>query len=155
MAVEMIYHVGFVVSDIEKSLKWYTEVLGLQVEREIRELSGEWLSAVTGMENSRLKLAWVGTGNGCSIELDQYITPLGSDDPPSLLQNDVRASHVGIQVDDVHAEYRRMSGLGVKFAGPPPAKLDNEFPWANCAIFLQDPDGNWIELLERSQPPTA
>ncbi len=152
MTVQMIYHVGFVVRDLEQSVKWYTEVLGLQVEREPRELSGEWISAVTGFENSRMKMAWVGTGNGCSIELDQYISPPGSDSPPTVAQNDVRASHVGIQVDDVHAEYQRMSRLGVKFAAPPPVKLNNEFPWANCAVFLLDPDGNWIELLERNQP---
>lgn len=155
MAVQMIYHVGFVVSDLEQSLEWYTEVLGLQVEREPRELSGEWISAVTGFEDSRMKMAWVGTGSGCSIELDQYVTPPGSDDPPTASQNDVRASHVGIQVDDVHAEYQRMSELGVKFAGAPPVKLDNEFPWANCAVFLQDLDGNWIELLERGPAPSA
>ena len=155
MTVQMIYHVGFVVCDLEKSLKWYTEVLGLQVEREPRELSGEWISAVTGLDNSRMKMAWVGTGNGCSIELDQYISPPSSDSPATLAQNDVRASHVGIQVDDVHAEYRRMSQLGVKFAGAPPVKLNNEFPWANCAVFLQDPDGNWIELLERNRPSTG
>ena len=99
-----------------------------------------------------MKMAWVGVGGQASIELDQYVTPEGSADPPSPQQNDVRASHVGVQVDDVHAEYDRMSALGVKFAGPPPVKLDNEFPWANCAVFLQDPDGNWIELLERPAP---
>jgi catechol 2,3-dioxygenase-like lactoylglutathione lyase family enzyme len=155
MTAQMIYHVGFIVDDLEKSLEWYTNVLGLQVEREIREVSGEWISAVTGFENTRLKMVWVGTGNGCSIELDQYVTPPGSDNPPTSARNDVRASHVGIQVDDVHAEYQRMSKLGVKFAGPPPVKLDNEFPWANCAVFLQDPDGNWIELLERNPPPAG
>lgn len=152
MAVEMIYHIGFVVSDVERSLKWYTEVLGFQVEREVRELSGEWISAVTGFENSRLKMAWVGTGNGCSIELDEYVIPASSDSPSALRQNDVTAAHVGIQVDDVHAEYQRLSQLGVQFAGTPPEKLPNKFPWAKCAAFLQDPDGNWIELLERESP---
>ena len=39
------------------------------------------MSAVTGFENSRLKMARVGTGNGCSIELDQCVSPAGSDDP--------------------------------------------------------------------------
>ena len=155
MTAQMIYHVGFIVDDLEKSLEWYTNVLGLQVEREIREVSGEWISAVTGFENTCLKMVWVGTGNGCSFELDQYVSPPGSNNPPTSARNDVRASHVGIEVDDVHAEYQRMSKLGVKFAGPPPVKLDNEFPWANCAVFLQDPDGNWIELLERNPPPAG
>lgn len=155
MAMQMIYHVGFVVSDIERSLKWYTEVLGLKVEREVRELEGEWISAVTGFEKSRMKMVWVGTGDGCSIELDQYITPPGSESPAVQGRNDVRASHVGIQVDDVHEEYRRLSQLGVKFAGPPPEKRPNKYPWAKCAAFLQDPDGNWIELLERDPSPSA
>ena len=34
MVVLMIYHVGFVVRDLAKSLEWFTEVLGLQVERD-------------------------------------------------------------------------------------------------------------------------
>lgn len=152
MAVQMIYHVGFIVSDIEQSLRWYTDVLGLKVEREIRELSGEWISAVTGFTATKLKMAWVGVGDGCSIELDQYIAPPGSDAPCPSHRNDVGAAHVGIQVDDVHAEYERLLDLGVKFAGPPPPRLPNKFPWAKCAAFLQDPDGNWIELLERDPP---
>ena len=152
MVVQLIYHVGFIVSDVERAVKWYTEVLGLKLEREVRELSGEWISAVTGFEGTRMKMAWVGTGDGCSIELDQYIFPPGSDSPQEQARNDLRASHVGIQVDDVHAEYQRLSNLNVKFAGPPPEKAHNPYPWANCAVFLQDPDGNWIELLERDAP---
>jgi lactoylglutathione lyase len=153
MAMQMIYHVGFIVSDIELSLKWYTEVLGLKVEREIRELEGEWISAVTGFESTKMKMVWVGTGEGYSIELDQYISPPGSETPAMQDRNDVRAAHVGIQVDDVHAEYQRLSELGVLFAGSPPEKLPNKYPWARCATFLQDPDGNWIELLEREPAP--
>ena len=41
MAVQMVCHVGFVVNDLERSLEWFTKVLGFQVERQIRELSGE------------------------------------------------------------------------------------------------------------------
>lgn len=155
MGVESIYHAGVVVSDLERSLKWYTEVLGLQVERPIRELGGEWISKVTGYENTRLKMAWVGTGDRCSIELNQYLEPNGASGPNRRGRNDVGASHVGIQVNDVHAWYKRLSAQGVEFAGAPPPKLpDVKFPWAKCAVYLQDPDGNWLELLERD-PPAA
>ncbi|MCI0871684.1 MAG: VOC family protein [Chloroflexi bacterium] len=34
MVVRMIFHVDFLVSDLEKSLEWYTAALGLQVERD-------------------------------------------------------------------------------------------------------------------------
>ena len=153
MEIESIYHAGFVVSDIERSLKWYTEVLGLQIERPIRELEGEWISMVTGYESTRMRMVWLGTGGNCSIELNQYIEPEGSSGPNNRERKDVGAAHIGMQVDDVNEWYARLSAQGVKFAGPPPPKLQNvKFPWARCAVQLQDPDGNWLELLEHPKP---
>ena len=49
MAVPMIYHVGFVVSDLAKSLEWYTEVLGLQVERDTPGAQGSGSGAACGV----------------------------------------------------------------------------------------------------------
>ncbi len=154
MTVQSIYHVGVVVSDLERSLEWYTNVLGLEVERPTRELTGDWISQVTGFENTRMKMAWVGTGGECSIELNEYVEPAGESGPADRDRNDVGTSHVGLEVDDVHAWYDRLSAAGVEFAGPPPPKLPNvTYPWARCAVYLRDPDGNLLELLERDPRP--
>ena len=152
--VKMIYHAGMVVKDLEKSLKWYTEVLGLKIERPIREITGEWISQVTGYENTKLRMVWVGTDGDCSIELNQYMEPPGLVDAIKRQRNDVGATHIGLEVDSVHEWYKRLSKLGVTFAAPPPPPLKNvKYPWARCAVYMQDPDGNWLELLERDPPP--
>ena len=156
MTVQSIYHFGVVVSDLEKSLEWYTKVLGLQVERPTRELSGEWISKVTGYENTLMKMAWVGTGGETSIELNQYLEPAGVGAVVDRRRNDVGTSHIGLEVDDVHAWYERLHAAGVEFAGPPPPRLsDVAYPWARCAVYLRDPDGNWLEILERDPPPES
>lgn len=155
MGVQSIYHTGVVVGNLERSLKFYVETLGLKIERPTRELAGEWISAATGHPNTRLRMVWVGTGDDYSIELLEYQQPLGDKGPNMGRRNDVGAMHIGMIVDDVHAWYERLSAQGVTFAGPPPPKQDAKFPWARCAVCLQDPDGNWIELLEREPAPTA
>ena len=155
MGVETIYHTGIVVSDLERSLRFYMETLGLTIERPTREITGEWISAVTGHADTSLRMVWVGTGDGYSIELLEYRQPPGDKGPNERGGNDVGAMHVGMIVDDVHAWYARLSAQGVTFAGPPPPKQDAKFPWARCAAYLQDPDGNWLELLEREPVPTG
>jgi len=153
LAVESIYHTGIVVSDLERALDFYVGTLGLKVERETRELAGEWISSVTGFPGTRLKMVWVGTGDGYSIELLEYGEPGGDKSPGTRERHDAGAMHVGMIVDDVHAWYERLSAQGIRFAGRPPPKQDVKFPWARCAAYLQDPDGNWLELLEREPAP--
>ena len=141
-------------SDIDRSVEWYTQVLGLQVERPMRELSGEWISKVTGFEDTRMRMIWLGTGDGCSIELNQYLYPPGEKSGPVRGRNDVGTTHVGLEVDDVNEWYERLSRQGVEFAGPPPPMLtEAKYPWAKCAVYLRDPDGNWLEILERDPAP--
>ena len=153
MEVESIYHTGIVVRDLERSLRFYVGTLGLKIERPTRELSGDWISTVTGYPGTRLRMVWVGAGDGYSIELLEYQEPAGGKGPNERARNDVGTMHVGMIVDDVHAWYERLSAQGVRFAGAPPPKQDVKFPWARCAAYLQDPDGNWLELLEREPAP--
>ena len=43
MDIETIYHSGLIVSDMDRSIEFYTRVLGLNVERDPAEASGEWI----------------------------------------------------------------------------------------------------------------
>ena len=69
------YHTGFVVENLEESLHFYIDILGLKIEREPATQSGEWISDVVGLKNIELKMAFVGTGDGHSIELFEYLNP--------------------------------------------------------------------------------
>jgi glyoxylase I family protein len=154
MRINSIYHTGFVVRDIERSIRFYTEVLGLNLERAPSEASGEWISSVVGYDNVRLKLAFVGPGDGHSIELIQYIEPPGSPGPNTMERKDVGAAHAGMLVDDLLAWRSRLQEHGITFHSRPLLR-DVAFPWARHAVYFQDPDGNWLELVERAPRPSG
>ncbi len=146
------YHTGFVVSDMDRSIKFYTEVLGMRVERQPTTVSSEWLAGVVGYDKVTITLAMVGVGSGTSIELLQYIEPAGGKRHDLGDRNSVGSSHCGMLVDDVCAWYEKLKAKGIRMTGPPMLR-DVPFPWGRYAFYFQDPDGNWLEFAERSPKP--
>ena len=154
MKVRWMYHTGFVVSDMEQSLAFYRDMLGLEEERNA-VVDDEFISQVAGHDGARLHIVYLGNGDTRhSLELIQYLSPEGSRVSPTAT-NDVGATHLGLIVDDVDSLYGELSAKGVKFVNPPAVRADARYPWARKACYLQDPDGNWVELVEQaSQAPT-
>ena len=147
MKLEWLNHTGFVVSDMERSLAFYKDVLGLKEEMNgIRE--GPGISEVVGYPDAKLHVVYLGTGDlKHSVELIQYLNPPGGKISPTE-RNAVGACHLGIVVDDLDAVYEELSSKGAKFLGPPVVRESNIY--ARKVVYLQDPDGNWLELLEGS-----
>ncbi|MBI4220877.1 MAG: VOC family protein [Chloroflexi bacterium] len=154
MEIKGLYHTGFVVSDLERSVAFYTGVLGMRVERPPTELSGEWISGVVGYPGTRLRSAFVGIGDGHSIELLQYMSPPGSRAPDPADRNRVGAAHAGMIVDDARGWYERLKAARGEVLGPP-ALRDVEYPWARDAFYFREPDGNWLEFAERAPKPAG
>lgn len=152
MKVEWFNHTGFVVKDMERALAFYKDQLGLEEERN-DILEGDLISQLTGFPDAKLHIVYLGVGDmRHAIELIQYINPPGVTGS-SIQPNDVGASHVGVIVDDLDAFYADLSAKGVKFVNPPFLRPDAQYPWARKACYLQDPEGNWLELIERPPAP--
>ncbi|GEM_PF-254149 len=155
--ITAFYHTGFVVKDIHKSIEWYSKVLGMQVMRQPAETSTEWLAAVVGYPKVRLVLAMVGVPGGHSIELIQYLEPKGHQGPNKSDRCDVGAAHCGMLVDDVRAWHRKLKAAGVWVAGVwvagEPTLRDVPYPWGRYAFYFRDPDGNYLEMVERLPRP--
>lgn len=152
MTVEWLNHTGLVVSDMERSLTFYRDLLGLTEERN-DVLEGAMISQVTGFENTRLHIAYLGIGDmRHSVELVQYLNPAsGPVTPPP--RNAVGTAHLGVIVKDLDSVYRDLSDAGVEFIGPPAVRPGAPYPWARKACFAVDPDGYLIEFIERAPPP--
>ena len=151
MKLKWMYHTGFVVRDMERSLRFYRDLLGMKVERDA-VVDGEWISQVVGYPNVKLRLVFVGLGDERhSVELLQYINPPSRQDGPAE-RSAVGASHLGIIVDDLEALYQDLAAKEVKFVSPPLFR-DAAYPWARGACYLSDPDGNWLEFVERAPAP--
>ena len=152
MKVEWMNHTGFVVSDMDRSLAFYRDLLGLVEERN-QVLEGEFISSLVGYPEARLHLVYLGLGDmKHSVELIQYLNPPGT--PVELPErHQVGAAHLGIIVDDLDSFYEELSARGVRFVGPPAARHDAVYPLARKGCYAQDPDGNYLELLERPPAP--
>ena len=134
-------HTGFVVSDLEKSVAFYRDIVGLKA-MEIRERDGGPISHILGYENTHIRIGELQYGDGHMIELIQYVHPPGVERPSSE-RNFFGAAHIAFEVDDINATYEHMVSNGAQKLNPP-----MELVPGKKGCYLQDPDGNWVELLE-------
>ncbi|MBM3945713.1 MAG: VOC family protein [SAR202 cluster bacterium] len=143
MAVTM-YHTGFVVSDLDRSVKFYTEGLGLECEQTAM-LGGEGIEQVVGYPNAKVRAAFMFADDGQMLELLQYMEPKVEvrDANEQRRRNVAGAAHLGFMVDDVHAAYERLVKLGAK-----PLNRPAQVRAGLQGAYMQDPDGNWFEIVQ-------
>jgi catechol 2,3-dioxygenase-like lactoylglutathione lyase family enzyme len=152
MKVQSIYHTGFIVENLATALDFYKNVLGMTVEREPTTVETPWISEVVGYENVKMRQAYVGVGDGHSIELIEYMRPRGEARSDQFDRNRPGSAHAAMIVDDVPVWRERLEAEGVTVFGPR-YEREVEYPWANFAIYFQDPDGNWLEMVSRGPKP--
>ena len=152
MNVEWMNHTGFVVSNMERSVAFYRDQLGLEIERD-QILEGEFISELVGYPDAKLHIIYLGLGDAKhSVELIEYLNPRGNA-APLPERKDIGATHLGIIVDNVDEFYKELSSKEVRFVSPPAIRPDAVYPMAQKGCYMQDPDGNWLELLERPPAP--
>ena len=122
-------------------------------KRGTRFFEGEFISELVGYPDARLHIIYLGSGDmRHSVELIQYLNPVGT--PAAMPErHQVGASHLGVIVDDLDAFHAELSSRGVRFVSPPAIRPGAVYPMASKGCYMQDPDGNWLELLERPAAP--
>jgi catechol 2,3-dioxygenase-like lactoylglutathione lyase family enzyme len=149
MPVAGIFHTGLTVSDLDRSVAFYRDALGL-------ELVNQWDSAqpylrrIVGFADAELRIALlrvpgVAAASGHHIELLEYRAPRGT-------RGDARTCnpgnvHVSFVVDDLDRVYGELSARGVRFKSPPVA-IDHGRNRGAKAVYLLDPDDITLELVQ-------
>ena len=147
------WHVSFTVSNIDASVKWYTEVLGLEFVRD-QVQKNEYTDKLVGYKDAHLKVAQLRVPGETipisrhHIELVEYIYPHGEDIP--LDTNRTGVGHWAFMVDDIYAEFNRLKDLGVKFKAEKPIAIEAGVNKGGYTIYFTDLDGITLELI---QPP--
>jgi len=146
-----VLHFSFTVSDIERSIAWYTEVLGLELVHRQRQ-ENEYTQVLVGIPGAVLEVAQFAVPgvpparSTHMLELVEYVTPLG-ERFGELPTNSVGCAHLALMVTDIHERYERMRGLGVAFANPPVA-ITAGANTGGFACYFRDPDGITLELMQ-------
>lgn len=143
-------HVNVVVSDMERSLRFYVGALGME-QTFSGELTGEWIEQVSGLAGVSALCAFCQpSGGGTRVELLQYRAPNGAKLPDNALANTLGVRHFALEVDDIAAWHERLAKAGVQFVSPP---VRVPFPVRGACkrlCYLRDPDGTLIELASYS-----
>ena len=143
--ISSIRHVGFVVNDLDASLKFYVDILGLEIYRRFTE-EGEFIDSLTGLKNVKLEWVKLIIPEGGLIELLQYHShpDLTTSSLGNFESNRMGCSHVALTVDNLSKLYEKLSNAGYKckskplFAPGGKAKI----------LYCHDPDGAILELIE-------
>jgi len=137
-----IRHSGIVVTDMERALTFYRDLLGLKVAQDFRE-EGDYINSILGLSGVRVRMVKLTADDGSMIELLHYPShPREARQNPQLC--DIGCSHVAFTIDDIDKEYERLLKNGVRFTRPPCISPDG---YAKVT-FCYDPDGTSIELVE-------
>ena len=140
-----MHHTGFVVEDVDRSVEFYSEVVGLQVMGRGEREDGP-ISQIVGYEHSHIKTATLGIDRegGHILELIEYVSPVSAE-RPTQERAVLGASHLAFNVTDIEGTFQRLLDNGaIKLNAPV------EVGPGRSACYLQDPDGNWIELIGAS-----
>ena len=148
MIVKALNHVCFTVSDLERSIGFWTHLLGTGPASRV-EYSAPHDQAVTGYPGLRMSAAYFDLpgGGGTQLELFQY------HEPPTVPAASsetyvVGNAHLGIVVDDLDEAYDRLQGTGATFRSDGPVRIEGGAHAGARSMYVRDPDGITIEVLE-------
>lgn len=147
MSVVGLDHVAITVADMDRSLAFWRDLLGLELLGR-GEVAYEHLDHVTGLAGTRIEWAELALPGGRVIELFRYAAPVGS--PVAPAPNDPGATHLCLRVRDLDTLIERLRGAGVSLRSPAPVEIPTG-EWSGWRdIYVHDPDGVVVEL---SEPP--
>ncbi len=146
-----VHHVGFSTPDIDRLIAFYCDVVGFELALRVEHgtPSGQ-LDAMVEMDGVTSRMAMLRAGT-TFLELIQFNTPQGKPRDPDWKIADHGIGHIGLLVDDIDAEYARLTAAGMHFHAPPVHNQGR--PTAAC--WGRDPDGNRVEIIQVKDPASA
>jgi lactoylglutathione lyase len=130
-------HVGQCVTDLERSKRFYCDLLGFTFEREINppdDSSAKLMSLTPPMQMTAAYLV----RDGLVLELLHYAADGQTRPFRARTMNEPGLTHLSLSVDDIDAVCARVADFGGEVI---------ESSNIGAAVFVRDPDGQLVELL--------
>jgi catechol 2,3-dioxygenase-like lactoylglutathione lyase family enzyme len=145
--VERVDAIGITVSEMNRSVKFYSEVLGFKKVSDV-ELVGRTYEQLEGIFGLHIRVVRMQLGNEF-IELTDYLTSGGRSIPEDAKSNDLIFQHIAIVVSDMEKAYDRLRKFKVEYVSTSPQTLPKTIPGAEGikAFYFHDPDKHNLELI--------
>jgi catechol 2,3-dioxygenase-like lactoylglutathione lyase family enzyme len=148
MAVLRMTHIGICVTDLEQSTRFYRDGLGFRFRSEF-PVQGEPADTLLQLRDVNLHAVYL-ERDGTRIELLCYAAPPAVGDGGSRPMNARGLTHLSLRVDNLDATLADLERVGARVMQP--SRID--IPGFDvAAIFVSDPDGTLIELVQSPGDP--
>ncbi|MDX2034953.1 MAG: VOC family protein [Blastocatellia bacterium] len=139
---------GFTVSDLDRSVEFFTRVLSFEKVSE-REMEGAEHERLQGVFGLRMRVARLRLGDEF-LDLTEYLAPRGRPIPIDSRSNDHWFQHIAIITSDMDRAYQWLRKHRVEHASTGPQRLPewNRNAGGIQAFYFKDPDGHALEILQ-------
>jgi catechol 2,3-dioxygenase-like lactoylglutathione lyase family enzyme len=146
-----LHHFSISCSDADRSLAFYRDLFGMRLVADREVESGGFVAAVTGVAGARVRIVHL-QGHGHNLELLEYRQPRG--DQRAREPNHVGAAHVCFVTDDIERACDELAARGarIRSAHGRPVTVVGGPNDGGKALYLDDPDGNCVEVLQLVRP---
>ena len=145
--VNAVDSIGLTVSDLDRSVEFYSKVLSFEKISE-SEVDGPEYEHLEGVFGLRVRTARLRLGDEF-IELSEYLAPHGRPVPVDAKANDRWFQHIAIMTSDMDRAYIWLRQNKVQHASSGPQRLPdwNKNAGGIQAFYFRDPDGHFLEVL--------
>jgi len=145
-----IDHFGATVTDIDRSLTFWRDLLGLE---EVGRGVVEWehIDRLVDLDDTRIEWVELRVPGGGTVELIRYHRPVGALVPTGA-ENDPGRSHLSLLVDDLTSVMKELRAAGVRSRTEGAIDMEQGAYAGGKGAYIFDPDGVQIELIERARP---
>ena len=143
MSILRFTHIGVCVTDLDRSIRFYRDLLGFHLRSELR-IDGEHTSKLLRLSDVDLHAVYL-ERDGARIELLHYQSPgaIGTGQPRPMHERGL--THLSFRVADLKNLMRRLREAGVEILDESHIDIPE---FQSGAVFVCDPDGTLIELVE-------
>jgi len=146
--VQRLSHIGICVTDLARSTAFYRDALGFR-ERSRLEVSGAETDRLLALEGVSLRAVYL-ERDGARIELLAFDAPGTTGGPGPRPVNQPGLTHLSFRVANLADAMRAVRAHGGRVLES--SRVDNP-RFRTAAVFVTDPDGLRIELLETPGDP--
>lgn len=141
--MKAVRHFGIVVNNMEKSLHFYRDLLGLKVKADALE-EGEFIDAILGLQKTKVRTIKMLADEGNTLVELLWFQSYPSKKKGNDKIFNIGFSHLALTVRDIDQMYEKLKEEGIKFNSSPQKSPDGKVKVAFCRDF----DGLPVELVE-------
>ena len=144
-----LHHLGLTVADIERSIEFYRDFLGMELIRRRPSVTADYVAKQTGYDAVELNVASFRPhpDSRQSLEVVQYMSNPG--EPSDQATNRPGNSHLCLLVDNLRACHDDLLSKGVRFKSEP-IEITAGPNKGGLVVYFFDPDGYTLELFQPS-----